>query len=33
MNTPTMTSSRGTPQPNPRYFGFKGGAWRELQKL
>jgi DNA repair exonuclease SbcCD ATPase subunit len=33
MNTPTITSSRGTPQPNPRYFGFKGGAWRELQKL
>jgi hypothetical protein len=33
MNTPTMTSSRGTRQPNPRYFGFKGGAWRELQKL
>src|SRR5215208_5629044 len=33
MNTPTMNSSRGTPQPNPRYFGFKGGAWRELQKL
>jgi Rad3-related DNA helicase len=33
MNTPTITSSRGTPQPNPRYFGFKGGAWRELQRL
>jgi DNA repair exonuclease SbcCD ATPase subunit len=33
MNTPTMTSSRGTPQPNPRFFGFKSGAWRELQKL
>jgi hypothetical protein len=30
---PTIASSRGTPQPNPRYFGFKGGAWRELQKL
>jgi hypothetical protein len=32
-DTPTIASSRGTPQPNPRYFGFKGGAWRELQKL
>jgi chromosome segregation ATPase len=30
---PTIASSRGTPQPNPRYFGFKGGAWRELQRL
>ena len=30
---PTITSSRGTPQPNPRYFGLKGGTWRELQKL
>jgi hypothetical protein len=30
---PTITSSRGARQPNPRYFGFKGGAWRELQKL
>jgi chromosome segregation ATPase len=30
---PTIASSRGTPQPNPRYFEFKGGAWRELQKL
>jgi hypothetical protein len=30
---PTIASSRGTPQPNPRYFGFKSGAWRELQKL
>jgi uncharacterized coiled-coil DUF342 family protein len=30
---PTIASSRGTPQPNPRYFGFKGGTWRELQKL
>jgi chromosome segregation ATPase len=30
---PTIASSRGTPQPNPRYFGFKGGSWRELQKL
>jgi chromosome segregation ATPase len=30
---PTISSVRGTPQPNPRYFGFKGGAWRELQKL
>jgi chromosome segregation ATPase len=32
-DTPTIASSRGTPQPNPRYFGFKGDAWRELQKL
>lgn len=32
-DTPTITSSRGTPQPNPRYFGFKGGTWRELQRL
>jgi chromosome segregation ATPase len=32
-DTPTIASSRGTPQPNPRYFGLKGGAWRELQKL
>ena len=32
-DTPTIASSRGTPQPNPRYFGFKSGAWRELQKL
>ena len=32
-DTPTIASSRGTPQPNPRYFGFKGGTWRELQKL
>jgi Rad3-related DNA helicase len=30
---PTIASSRGTPHPNPRYFGFKGGSWRELQKL
>jgi hypothetical protein len=30
---PTIASSRGTPQPNPRYFGFKGGTWRELQRL
>jgi hypothetical protein len=30
---PTIASSRGTPQPNPRYFGFKGATWRELQKL
>jgi hypothetical protein len=30
---PTISSARGTPQPNPRYFGFKGGTWRELQKL
>jgi hypothetical protein len=29
----TIASSRGTPQPNPRYFGFKGATWRELQKL
>ena len=30
---PTITTVQGTPQPNPRYFGFKGGTWRELQKL
>jgi hypothetical protein len=30
---PTIASVRGTPQPNPRYFGFKDGTWRELQKL
>jgi hypothetical protein len=30
---PTIASSRGTPQPNPRYFGFKDGSWRELQKF
>jgi hypothetical protein len=30
---PTITSVRGTRHPNPRYFGFKGGTWRELQKL
>jgi hypothetical protein len=33
IDTLTIASVRGTPQPNPRYFGFKGGAWRELQKL
>jgi hypothetical protein len=33
VNTPTISSSRGARQPNPRFFGFKGGAWRELQKL
>jgi chromosome segregation ATPase len=32
-NTPTITSVRGTRRPNPRYLGFKGGAWRELQEL
>jgi chromosome segregation ATPase len=32
-NRPTIASSRGTPQPNPRYFSFRGAAWRELQKL
>jgi hypothetical protein len=32
-DAPTISSVRGTPQPNPRYFGFKGGTWRELQKL
>lgn len=32
-DTPTIASSRGARQPNPRYFGFEGGAWRDLQKL
>lgn len=32
-NTPTIANSQGTPQPNPAYFGFKRGAWGDLQRL
>ena len=32
-DAPTITNSQGSPQPNPAYHGFKGPAWRELQKL